>query len=43
MPSSLCSHGGQELLDIIISVCAGFLCTENFKFLSLRCIVRSKD
>jgi hypothetical protein len=38
----LCSSGWQELLSIMISVCDSFPYIEDFKFLSLRCIVRSK-
>jgi hypothetical protein len=32
MPGSLCSYGWHEVIGIIISVCVGFLYTENFIF-----------
>jgi hypothetical protein len=41
IPDGLCSYELHELLGII-SVCDGFLYTENSNFLPFRCIVMSK-
>jgi hypothetical protein len=42
MPDSLCSYGWHELFGIIMSVWIGFQYISNSKFVSLRCISRTR-